>query len=664
MSITADGRGKIRRTETAQALSQTVRRDVIRDLPDAADRGFWDGLPEEVRKALIERGEAALAEEIPAIALSDYTEFSRNGNRVHFEAKYFRRRTALTQTVLAECAEHSGRFLPRILDLIWAILEETTWCLPAHLSYERDAAVLPVPDPERPVIDLFAAETAAILGVAEYLLREVFREQEETEGKTGSGTSVCRRIDAEIRRRILTPYLSTWFWWMGDGEQLLCNWTSWITQNVLLAVFTRRDGVFTDEEQERTLRQAAESVDYYLDDYNDDGSCSEGIFYYGHSALCLFGCLDVMSRVTKGGMDVIWKSEKIRRIAAYPVTMYIGGGQYFNYSDASPYAGHRGARDYLFAKATGNEAYETFVLADFGTQELTERLLPDEESLYCHLLQLMHYREMASGPLRQVLPADAYYEEAGLLSARDTHWALAAKAGHNGDIHNHNDVGSVTLYLDARPFLIDLGVGTYTAKTFSADRYEIWTMQSAYHNTVNFIDESGSWIMQHDGREYAAGDARCGITADSAELSMDLARAYGDTRIRRCLREVRLIRGTTDAAGYVLIGDTFVTDPGIRPVLTFLTYEKPEILRDEDAEDPSGRGIDREGLRQYGNVIRIRIGDLGALSAAGTEEAVIETCPIEDERLGIAWKHACYRIVLKVSGDRSRVLLTGAETVK
>ena len=46
-----------------------------------------------------------------------------------------------------------------------------------------------------------------------------------------------------------------------------------------------------------------------------------------------------------------------------------------------------------------------------------------------------------------------------------------------------------------------MGVETYTAKTFSPQRYEIWTMQSAFHNCPT-IDG----VMQSAGRQFAASD--------------------------------------------------------------------------------------------------------------------------------------------------------------
>lgn len=59
---------------------------------------------------------------------------------------------------------------------------------------------------------------------------------------------------------------------------------------------------------------------------------------------------------------------------------------------------------------------------------------------------------------------------------------MAAKGGHNDESHNHNKMGQFIVYYDGKSVFIDIGVGTYTEKTFSPKLYEIWTMQSAYYN--------------------------------------------------------------------------------------------------------------------------------------------------------------------------------------
>lgn len=44
-------------------------------------------------------------------------------------------------------------------------------------------------------------------------------------------------IEDNLKRRILLPYLTAHFWWMGHDDEPMCNWTVWCTQNVLLTTF-------------------------------------------------------------------------------------------------------------------------------------------------------------------------------------------------------------------------------------------------------------------------------------------------------------------------------------------------------------------------------------------------------------------------------------------
>ena len=59
---------------------------------------------------------------------------------------------------------------------------------------------------------------------------------------------------------------------------------------------------------------------------------------------------------------------------------------------------------------------------------------------------------------------------------------LACIAANNGKSHSHNDTGSFWVYSQGWPVLIDMGQETYQKKSFGAHRYEIPSMQSAYHN--------------------------------------------------------------------------------------------------------------------------------------------------------------------------------------
>jgi hypothetical protein len=86
--------------------------------------------------------------------------------------------------------------------------------------------------------------------------------------------------------------------------------------------------------------------------------------------------------------------------------------------------------------------------------------------------------------------------------------------------------------------LVDVGVGTYTAKTFSAERYSIWTCQSSYHNLPEI-----NGIGQQAGRRYRASSVDVSLSAEHAQLGLDLAAAY-PAGVLRWSRTARLDRGT------------------------------------------------------------------------------------------------------------------------
>ena len=198
----------------------------FRPYPQASDRNAWETLPASVRERLIKTGEAFLHYQYPQLLATDFMDFCRTGNRERYQERLFNRRLALNALVLAECTEHQGRFMDDIINGFFCICEETAWQLPAHNSYIRDTPQLILPDVNRPVVDLFAAETGAILSTAAYLLQEELNLV---------SPSILGMVQTNLEIRIFKPYLNEHFWWMGDGTSHMNNWTSWCTQNVLLA---------------------------------------------------------------------------------------------------------------------------------------------------------------------------------------------------------------------------------------------------------------------------------------------------------------------------------------------------------------------------------------------------------------------------------------------
>ena len=206
----------------------TPRFDAMRPTlyPPYRDRAAWQALPGAARWQAA--GQAALrdAAAVPQLPLSLWLQFTQNGDRARWEHAYFARRRTLCALAMAEAVTGDGSYLPAIADAAWAICEESAWQLPAHNSYIRDTPQLPLPDVTRPIVDLFAAETGALLATVYGLLGAALDEY---------APGLAARLQHEVERRILTPYRTEHFWWMGRDDEPMCNWTPWCTQNVLLA---------------------------------------------------------------------------------------------------------------------------------------------------------------------------------------------------------------------------------------------------------------------------------------------------------------------------------------------------------------------------------------------------------------------------------------------
>lgn len=575
--------------------------------PASSDRATYEALPEDFRKKMISYGESVLGYNFPSIHATDFMAFKRTGNRVDYETLYFGKRYALNSLVVAECMEGTGRFLDDIINGIFSLCEESAWQLPAHNSYVRNTPQEILPDATHPVLDLFACETGAQLACIHYLLKDALDE---------ISPFITKRIRTELEHRIITPYLSEHFWWMGQGEEPMCNWTPWCTQNVLLTIFL----LDTSEEiKKTTLKKAAKSLDFFLKDYGDDGCCDEGAQYFRRAGLCLDGAANLLNEVTGGAFDPLYSWQKIKNVASYIMNVHIDGKYYFNFADCSPVAGRAGVREFLFGKHTKNTDLMRFAARDY--REANDEIYEEELyrlSLSYRLEDAFTRTELLScDDSLPVTPKDIYYPSIGLFLARTPHLSLAVKAGDNNDNHNHNDTGSITLYKDGRPVLADIGVESYSAKTFSSRRYEIWTMQSGYHNlpTINGLDEK-------DGAEFHATDVSVQMNDSAASISMELATAYPLPEKSLSYRRVVTLDKEQKEVTLTDTIDSHGKESDV--ILNFITYEKPVI---------------------EGN--QIRLGNASALFLGATL-LVVETLPITDKRLQTAWDHNLYRIRLKM----------------
>lgn len=151
-------------------------------------------VPDTARGRLVKAGELALRKEMPQASASMLLDYVRSGDRERYQKVSYDRRNNLTSLVIAESIENKGRFTEAIMNYIWAICEETYWGAPAHLGVQKSGNGLP--DAEDPTVDLFAAETAGVLAMADYFNGEKLDK---------ISLLIRKRIYSETKRRIFQP---------------------------------------------------------------------------------------------------------------------------------------------------------------------------------------------------------------------------------------------------------------------------------------------------------------------------------------------------------------------------------------------------------------------------------------------------------------------------
>jgi len=512
-------------------------REAWHPYPTVEERELWESLPESVLNAHVARGEAALNYEWPTILGVRFLDYVRDGDRNRYQTVSFGRRRNLVNLVIAECMEGKGRFLDDIVNGVWAICEESFWGVSAHLGPQKAGSGLP--DISEPIVDLFAAETSALLAWTAYLLGPKL---------DTISTLIVPRIELEIDRRILTPLLERDdFSWMGFGGQRVNNWNPWICSNWLTsALLIEKNG----ERRLKLVAKAMRALDNFIDPYPKDGGCDEGPSYWGRAGASLYDCLELFYSATSGKINV-YDEPLIQNIGKFIYRVQIHDRYFVNFADAPAMLTPSPALVYGFGKrindpqmmALGTWSAHKQDIQNSGINDSIGRLLP----------ALFSLEDVLKAEPNPPLPCNVWLNEIQVMVARDNEGTsdglfVAAKGGHNAESHNHNDIGNVVIYVDGLPVLVDAGVEAYTAKTFSSRRYEIWTMQSAYHNlpTVN-------GVQQAPGRGYAARNVTYRADDQRAELSLDIAGAYPEAvGINTWLRTVTLNRGTD-----VTITDTY-----------------------------------------------------------------------------------------------------------
>ena len=454
--------------------------------PKTSDRESWGVLSslEEKRpivSAIFQKAEEVLPAPVPQLTASQFMEFVRNGNRSRYEADYFARRMNLSALVFAEGIEHKGRFIDKIIDYIWALLGEPTWCVPAHIYVGGDKRYVqdPLPTTEYEIVDLFAAET----GVFMAMILEIM-----SDDLVAVSPSLVKRIKLEVIRRVIVPTesnLSRYGWSHGTN-----NWTPWICSNLLWAANT----VFADDPSrfDAYVRLLMPSVGHYYDAYPEDGCCDEGPGYWNLSPPKFFLFMEGLYRASDGAVSC-FNELKFKNMCAYIVDAWVDRNKNVHFADNG--GRHTLNTGLLRAMSERAGVPQGIALTDM-LDDCTTIFPKPHSAILPPLFDLFTKRRPDLS-----LPQRSFkvYPKTQQLFVKHDGLFIAIKGGHNHESQNHNDVGQFVIAKNGRFIVLDLGSATDDKKTFSKQRYENYPQSGLSHKPLVF-----NGIPQEAGNGHAS----------------------------------------------------------------------------------------------------------------------------------------------------------------
>jgi hypothetical protein len=477
-----------------------------------SDRQAWQNVARAPAfQGVVARVEKLLKTPMPELTDDDYLDYSRTGNRSRGERVLGQRHSRLPQLVLAECIEDRGRFLPAIEATMRAIAAEKSWTLPAH-----DRGLKNFYGTERD-IDLASSALSWDLATADYWLGD----------KLDAG--LRKLVRSELERRCFAPFRGYVLkgkpnlWWATGTN----NWNA-----VCLAGVAGAALAILDAPQQRAFFAASadQYINHFLEGFADDGYCGEGLGYWNYGFGHFLLLSETLHQATGGKVDLIQRP-KVRQIAQFGRRLEILPRIYPALADcdvaAQPSAAITAYVSRRFGLGWRDEERRGLLLARGPAGNLFELGLTGFANSASARPPAAEAREQ---PLRD------WFADAEILVCRPApggRHALGAaiKGGRNAGSHCHNDVGSYVLAQGQSVSLVEPGAEVYTARTFSARRFDSKVLNSFGHSVPRVAGK-----LQESGAKAAARDIQTGFTPASDVYRMDIRSAYAVPELTKLVR--------------------------------------------------------------------------------------------------------------------------------
>jgi hypothetical protein len=446
-----------------------------------------------------------------------FLDYSRTGNRDHWQEVAFNRRGRVAAFTLAECFENRGRFLPPLEETISALCAEKTWVYPAHdgqLDNFNGRTTVP---------DLGAVFVAMELADADYVLGDRLR------------LETRRLIRENVRRRVLGPFRD-----MVEGRQTQAfwmrathNWNAVCVGSITAAALALED---TPADRAFYLAAAERYIRFFLAGFTPDGYCSEGIGYWNYGFGHYILLSEAVRQATGGKLDLMADAAATQP-ALFCVRSEILNGIYPTIADCHP-------------GEQPNAQFLSYVCRRFDLDLPADRAKPLAgynrglgTTLMLSFLEeplpvAQRTDSARSSPLR------TWFSDGGVLICRPAagapaKFAAALKGGHNAENHNHNDVGSFSVVAGKAMVICDPGGEVYTARTFGSRRYDSKVLNSWGHAVPVIAGQ-----LQKTGADARARVLKTEFTEAQDTLALDIRSAYQVKELEKLERTFEFRRGT------------------------------------------------------------------------------------------------------------------------
>jgi len=563
--------------QTISQLSTTYSTDILDEIiplptsfhpcPTAKEDYWIKHISREVRDDYVRCGEYYMThsqwEPIPDRLFAEY---KRSGARAHYEQQNYIKRRQLACLVMAETMQQQKKYIPSIITGLDYFCQEKWWGLPAH--YQDSIA-----HTDLQTVDLYNAETAALIAWTIYMLSDAIDQE-----RPGMSDIMRKEID----RRMLTPALNDDNHW----KKVTNNWNPWICSNWLTCV------LLCEKERTRQLEaihQILRCMDLFYNHYAADGACEEGVTYWSRAAASLFDCAYLLDIATQGRITMAHNS-RLALMGQFVYTMHIAGNQFVNYADSHQNTLLNAHNVYSFGHYIGDNTmmdFSRYMAQQYdGLSHPVKLFNTTYPELGRTLLFMQLYDEFSvRKPSAPIVP-DNWLPTLQIATFRtkakekSPQWFVSAKGGNNGDSHNHNDIGNFIVYADGQPVIIDIGAASYTAQTFSSERYKLFNTRSAFHNVpiINGQEQSA-------GKEFKARKVKYKSGSSQRSLSLDLSSAYPATAdVREWKRTISINKDQE-----IQITDSYQLNEYRSPsAITYITCGEAKKISDGDIAIDTG----------------------------------------------------------------------------